>query len=136
MPNVPRTMTMKYMLWKMDSKTLKSLLPTFLQLISLNSCSITNVLKIRVRCLLLSSLLLLVSVILYVKPAINGPKMISKTMTIVFQIETPTICLQITGVRSFASALNGGPWMTDGSGGSVERAKAANVSMIKLIHKS
>lgn len=52
---VPRTMTRKYMLWKIDSKTLKSLLPIFLQLISLNSCIITKLLKIRVMCLLLAS---------------------------------------------------------------------------------
>jgi len=62
--------------------------------------------------------------------------MMSKTMTIVFQIETPIICLQITGVRSFSYALNGGPWITDGSGGSVDKANAANVSIIKLIHNS
>jgi hypothetical protein len=42
---VPRSTNRKYWLWRNFSKTLKSLLPTFLQLISLKSCKKTKVLK-------------------------------------------------------------------------------------------
>lgn len=57
-------------------------------------------------------------------------------ITMVFQAETPITYLQIAGVISLASALKGSPAVTDLIGGSVDKAMAANVSMIKLIHKS
>jgi len=53
-----------------------------------------------------------------------------------FQREIPKICLQTVAERIEAFCLNGLPLITDGSGGSVDRAKAAKVSMIKLIQRS
>jgi len=46
------------------------------------------------------------------------------------------IYLQIAPVRIAESAFHGFPLITDFNGVSVARAKAANVSMIRLIHKS
>ena len=70
------------------------------------------------------------------RPCVDGPNIIRITMMRKFHADTPKICLQIAGVRMLVSALNGGPVIQDLIGGSVEKAKAANVSMIKLIHKS
>jgi hypothetical protein len=53
-----------------------------------------------------------------------------------FQTEIPMIYLQILGVNSLASGLNGSPTVTVLIGGSVDKAIAAKVSMIRLIHKS
>lgn len=47
----------------------------------------------------------------------------------------PKIYLQMVGSR-IAWLWDGSPLMTVGSGGSVAKAKAAKVSIIKLIHKS
>lgn len=55
---------------------------------------------------------------------------------IVFQAEIPKICLQTVPDRMAESFLNGVACNTEASGGSVESAMAAKVSMIKLIHKS
>lgn len=57
-------------------------------------------------------------------------------MMITFQRDTPRICLQTVPERIAALLLNGFPCKTEASGGSVESAIAAKVSMIKLIHKS
>lgn len=59
-----------------------------------------------------------------------------QVITIMFQTEIPIIYLQIFGVISFASGLKGSPIVTVFIGGSVDKAIAAKVSMIKLIHKS
>jgi hypothetical protein len=56
-------------------------------------------------------------------------------MTMIFQIEIPMICLQTVGVRIYLLSLLS-YLITELSGGSVANAKAAKVSMIKLIHKS
>jgi hypothetical protein len=52
----------------------------------------------------------------------------------VFHNEIPIIYLQITLVRTYWSLKD--PLIIDGRGGSVESAKAANVSMIKLTQNS
>jgi hypothetical protein len=65
-----------------------------------------------------------------------APKTIRIPITRVFQRETPIICLQTVAERSEAFFLNGLPLITDGSGGSVDRASAAKVSIIKLIQSS
>lgn len=57
-------------------------------------------------------------------------------MMMTFQKEIPRICLQTVPERIEALLLKGFPCKTVASGGSVERAIAAKVSMIKLIHKS
>jgi hypothetical protein len=54
----------------------------------------------------------------------------------VFHIVAPMTYLQTAGVISLASGLNGSPTVTLLIGGSVDKAMAANVSIIKLIHKS
>lgn len=64
------------------------------------------------------------------------PKKIRIPITRVFQAEIPMICLQTVGERTDEPSTNGAPWITEGSGGSVAKAKAAKVSMIKLTHKS
>jgi hypothetical protein len=69
-------------------------------------------------------------------PAIILPKSISITMTPKFQIDTPMICLHTLPDRRAWLLPKGGPVRTEARGGSVERAIAANVSIIKLIHKS
>lgn len=52
---------------------------------------------------------------------------------IVFQREIPITCLKTALVTILWSILIGGPVVTVLIGGSVERAMAAKVSMIKLI---
>jgi len=59
-----------------------------------------------------------------------------KSITMTFQKVIPRICLQITGVSTLSSAWKGGPLKTESRGSSVARAKAANVSMIKLTHNN
>ena len=56
-------------------------------------------------------------------------------ITIKFHRLIPIIYLQISPLMSNVS-LNGGPSITLWSGGSVPRAKAANVSMTRLIQRS
>ena len=53
-----------------------------------------------------------------------------------FQKEIPRICLHMAGVRTFVSSLYGPPSIISSGGGSVPRAIAAKVSMMRLIHKS
>jgi len=65
-----------------------------------------------------------------------APKIIKMDITRVFQRETPNICLHTVAERTDAFCLNGLPLITDGRGGSVAKARAANVSMIKLIQSS
>ena len=60
----------------------------------------------------------------------------TKIITKTFQMDIPRTCLEMTGVRTGLSSLNGSPARTESSGGSVARAKAAKVSMIRLIHRS
>jgi len=64
------------------------------------------------------------------------PNSIINSITIVFQAVIPKIYLQTVLERTDASPLIGIPLMTLGSGGSVESARAAKVSMIKLIQRS
>jgi len=55
---------------------------------------------------------------------------------ITFHNEIPRICLQTEAERMAAFPLNGYPSVTESTGGSVDKAIAANVSMIKLIQRS
>lgn len=56
-------------------------------------------------------------------------------MTKKFQRETPITCLKIAGVSTCVSVVGGSLKMLS-TGGSVDSAIAANVSMIRLIHRS
>lgn len=58
------------------------------------------------------------------------------TIMNVIQMEVPITYHHTNLVISWASALRGGPLVTFEIGGSVDRAIAANVSMIKLIQRS
>lgn len=69
-------------------------------------------------------------------PAAILPKNITKTIMTTLKRDTPKICLQTVGERMATLSVYGGPSMTDLRGGSVARARAAKMSMIKLIHKS
>lgn len=66
--------------------------------------------------------------------AIMLPKKMIIVMMIMFKIEIPRICLQTWLLRIFIPPSFGLPLMMDLSGGSVARARAAKVSIIKLIH--
>lgn len=55
---------------------------------------------------------------------------------ITFHTEIPRICLQTEAESTAALPLKGNPSQTELTGGSVDKAIAANVSIIKLIHKS
>lgn len=55
---------------------------------------------------------------------------------IMFQKEIPRIYLQTDAERIAAFPLNGCPAVAESTGGSVERAIAAKVSMTKLIQRS
>jgi len=59
-----------------------------------------------------------------------------KSITRTFQIEIPITYLQTNGVMIGLFSLYGIPFVTESSGGSVERAIAAKVSMIKFTHRS
>lgn len=60
----------------------------------------------------------------------------TKTIMIVFQRDIPRIYPQISGFITLTSAFHGESESTFADGASVARAKAAKVSMIRLIHKS
>jgi len=66
-------------------------------------------------------------------PAIDWPKMITTAITKAFHRDIPKICLHTAPVRIFPLPFC--PWSTLGRGGSVERAMAAKVSIIKLIQR-
>lgn len=51
-------------------------------------------------------------------------------------MEMPSTYRQIVGVRTALSCLKGSPFSTESSGGSVAKANAAKVSMIRLIQRS
>jgi len=57
-------------------------------------------------------------------------------MTMIFHTEIPRICLQTEAESTAAFPLNGLPSMTESTGGSVDKAIAAKVSMIALIQRS
>lgn len=69
------------------------------------------------------------------KPAIVGAAKNTMIMISRFHKETPRICRQTCPER-MARSVAGCPLMTCLSGGSVAKAKAANVSMMRLTHKS
>ena len=69
------------------------------------------------------------------KPAIVGAAKNTISMISRFHTDRPRICRQTCPERMLWS-LAGGPLMTCLSGGSVAKAKAANVSMMRLTHKS
>ena len=59
-----------------------------------------------------------------------------KIITIMFQNEIPRICLHTEAESTAAFPLNGRPEVTESTGGSVDKAIAAKVSMIKFIQRS
>jgi len=63
------------------------------------------------------------------------PKSIAR-ITKTFHVETPMICLQTNLVMTGLFSLYGIPLVTESRGGSVARARAANVSIIKLTQRS
>jgi len=137
----------KKKLWPNSSNTLKSCLPTFLQLIWLKIWRNTKIWKISVRrsnlnlaascyaTLLLGSFSQEASA-----PAIYFSLQIIviiwKTITMIFHTEIPRICLQTEAESTAAFPLNGLPSMTESTGGSVDKAIAAKVSIIALIQRS
>jgi len=58
------------------------------------------------------------------------------TIMTTFQNEIPRIYLQTEAESTAALPLNGCPSVTESTGGSVDKAIAAKVSINKLIHKS
>lgn len=59
-----------------------------------------------------------------------------RTIIVTFHNETPKIYLQIAAVMMLVSGFHGLPQITFLLGGSVARAKAAKVSIIRFNHKS
>lgn len=128
---VPSTMNKKRGLLKNPSKTLISSLLSFLALISLNTYMNTKMLKNMVKCLPFSNVQASMPIWLGT-PKMSSPKKSTMFRTTNWKTAWQMMFLHIRGVMMYSVLPYGLRLKSSSLGGSVAKARAAMVSIIRL----